>query len=116
MVPSKLGSGWIGPYTVLRKLSDTAYEIIHVDTGKTVVVHVDHLKAVKGGGLSNNYFQSDDNEMESPERVTLDDSESDIDTDVTNGSTTPCFLAQSPQINCRSRRGRRPRPVDRFSP
>jgi hypothetical protein len=112
----KLGSGWIGPYRVLRKLSDIAYEIKHVDTGKTVIVHVDHLKAVKGGGLTDNYFQSDDDEMESAEGVTSDDSESDSDTDVTNGSTTPCFLAQSPQINCRSRRGRRLRPVVRYSP
>ena len=44
----KLGSGWIGPYQVLRKLSDISYEIKHLDTEKTVIVHVDHLKVVRG--------------------------------------------------------------------
>ena len=60
----KLGSGWIGPYQVLRKLSDISYEVKHLETEKTVIVHVDHLKAVRGRGVTDNYLQSEDTERE----------------------------------------------------
>lgn len=48
----KLGSGWNRPYTVVRKLPDITYEIEHSSTGKTYVVHVDHLKKLIGDGVS----------------------------------------------------------------
>ena len=42
----KLGLGWIGPYKVVRKLSDITYEIERCSDHKRKIVHVDHLKPV----------------------------------------------------------------------
>lgn len=63
---AKLGSGWTGPYTVLRKLSDITVEIQHSDTRRTYVVHVDHLKGLKGDGVSENQYVSDCEEPTEP--------------------------------------------------
>ncbi|CAC5378554.1 unnamed protein product [Mytilus coruscus] len=42
----KLGLGWIGPYKVIRKISDITYEIERCTDNKRKIVHVDHLKPV----------------------------------------------------------------------
>ena len=39
----KLGLGWIGPYKIVRKISDITYEIERC-ADKRKIVHVDHLK------------------------------------------------------------------------
>lgn len=112
----KLGSGWIGPYEVLRKLSDISYEIKHVDTGNTVIVHVDHLKAARGRGVTYNYLQSQDTEMDSAETIS-DCSDSDSDSDVTNDCMPmPSSVSQSPSVIRHSQWGRRLKPVSRYSP
>ena len=40
----KLGMKFLGPYKVVRKIGDVSYEIEAHHTGKTKVVHVNHLK------------------------------------------------------------------------
>ncbi|CAG2213568.1 unnamed protein product [Mytilus edulis] len=49
----KLGLGWTGPYNVTRRLSDITYQITSCATGKSKIVHVNHLKPVVGDGYIN---------------------------------------------------------------
>lgn len=72
----KLGLGWTGPYEIIRKISEIAYEIKACQTLKTKIVHVDHLKQlsseekeeqhnVPNNDMSASSDCSDENEQES---------------------------------------------------
>jgi hypothetical protein len=119
---AKLGSGWTGPYTVLRKLSDITVEIQHADTKKTYVVHVDHLKKLEGDGISENQYISDyDEPTEAEPLADLDNlSDDNISSDIDD--TAPVtFSSQSNFTEDRrtpilSRKGRLIKPVSRYSP
>lgn len=51
----KLGLGWIGPYKVIRKISDLLYKIQKDRKTKSIVVHVDHLKQYIGEKIPSNW-------------------------------------------------------------
>ena len=112
----KLGSGWTGPYCVTRKFSDITYEIQHHATGKTLVVHVDHLKPVQGNGESENQYDSDHEEIvdfrDDDSLVNSDDDDANDLTviDPQTQSSSPC-----PHVKL-SRRGRLIKPAPRYSP
>lgn len=40
----KLGLGWIGPYNVVRKVTDFVYSVQKSPDSELVTLHVDHLK------------------------------------------------------------------------
>ena len=48
----KFGSGWIGPYLVIQRLTDLLYRIQDSKRVRPRVVHVDHLKKY--------YFEDDE--------------------------------------------------------
>jgi len=44
----KLGLGWIGPYKIVKKITDVTYRIQKSPEARSLVVHVDHLKPYYG--------------------------------------------------------------------
>lgn len=118
----KLGSGWTGPYAVLRKLSDITYEIQNSATGKTSIVHVDHLKELRGDGVSENQYISDSDfeaQTNQYDSDSLSDEESDSD-DPQQAALGSQPIASSPSESPLtfklSRKGRLIKPVSRYSP
>lgn len=117
----KLGSGWTGPYRVVRKFSDITYEIRHETTKKTVVVHVDRLKQLHGDGTSENQYDSDNDQDES----CLCDQSSDSECDnMSDQEESEPLAYESPDLDAApsrradtfSRKGRLIKPVFRYSP
>ena len=45
-VSPKLSNTYVGPYRILRQLSEVLYEISHIDTGKVTKAHVQRLQPV----------------------------------------------------------------------
>ncbi|CAC5378546.1 unnamed protein product [Mytilus coruscus] len=72
----KLGLGWIGPYKVIRKISDITYEIERCADNKRKIVHVDHLKPV--------VLQTELNEIDAQEMNITGLYESTDDTELSN--------------------------------
>lgn len=102
----KLGLGWVGPYSITRKLSDITYEIQNCQNLKTVVVHVDHLKILHV--RHNNHESSDtpDEILESPNLHYLHQNDDPKNCPNVNVQTTPIY----------TRRGRLIKPPVKFSP
>jgi hypothetical protein len=45
---TKLGCNWLGPYLVLKRLSDTVNRIQKSKTAKPIVIHYDRMKLYRG--------------------------------------------------------------------
>lgn len=72
----KLGLGWIGPYKVIRKISDITYEIERCADNKRKIVHVDHLKPV--------VLPTELNETDAQEMDITELNESTVDIELSN--------------------------------
>ena len=118
MANKKLGLKFIGPYRVIKKLSEVTYEIQAHITGKKKVVHVNHLKPYLSENLPDDTGQLPD----IPDNLDLDglpsDYDSDTDCDDQVGSSAdladtldltnifdeaPHINDSSPTVGCRSR-------------
>ena len=57
----KFGSGWTGPYLVVKRLTDLVYKIQASKRAKAKIVHVDHLKEYffEEGKEPENWLQGD---------------------------------------------------------
>jgi hypothetical protein len=108
---TKLGLGWTGPYTVIKRITDVTYTIEHVETKKRVTVHIDHLKPYQG---TRTYTDSSDSESEilNVHHPNYPDDENE---EVAN-STSPDDDQQTEVTPYVSRAGRRVKPKIIFSP
>ena len=46
--PGKFNMRWEGPFRVTEKKSNVTYNIVSVDSGKSMVVHADRMKKFQG--------------------------------------------------------------------
>lgn len=117
----KLGSGWTGPYRVIRKFSDITYDIRHDATNTMVVVRVDHQKQLHGNGASENQYDSDNDQNESCLCDQSSDSEGDIMSDEEESEpltykSPDLDITQSRLADTFSLKGSLIKPVYRYSP
>ena len=66
----KMGLGWKGPYRVVRKITSVLYEIQHETEGRSLKVHVDHLKRWEGPESETSDSEISETVLESPPSVT----------------------------------------------
>lgn len=101
----KFGLGWAGPYEIVRAVDDIKYEIKRCEDGKSLIVHVDHLKPLI---MPDNQSDSENEDSDSESPV----SDTDIvQTDFEEHNVQhPCTPARY------TRGGRRIKPAEKFSP
>ncbi|CAC5422994.1 unnamed protein product [Mytilus coruscus] len=107
----KLGLGWTGPYNVTRRLSDITYQITSCATGKSKIVHVNHLKPVVGDGYINQLTTvdipgQDYTETESGDVTVHIDNEVETllnKTEITESIETTSVVSPKPQYTTRGR-------------
>ena len=112
---AKLALGWIGPYKVIKKITEVTYRIQKTPDSSCIVVHVDHLKPYEGITPPHNWVPVVTPLEESiSEEITPDPVHDEL------LSEEESFLAQfnvdpNPEVK-RSRIGRPIRPRDIYSP
>ena len=67
----KLGLGWKGPYLVINKITNLTYTIQPTKQGKSVNVHVDHLKPYECSETPENWLIGSVNPAKSPIKQTV---------------------------------------------
>ncbi|CAC5361868.1 unnamed protein product [Mytilus coruscus] len=107
----KLGLGWTVPYNVTRRLSAITYQITSCATGKSKIVHVNHLKPVVGDGYINQLTTvdipgQDYTETESGDVTVHIDNEVETllnKTEITESIETTSVVSPKPQYTTRGR-------------
>jgi len=120
MVPSrgkqKLGLGWIGPYLIIKKLTDLTYKIQKHQNSKAIVVHVDQLKPYLGETEPFNWRTHENNTAECTDNIEnetpVDENENSTEIDIHSSKTESI---QIPEI-IKTRSGRISKPKKIFSP
>jgi hypothetical protein len=115
----KLGSGWTGPFKVLRKLTDATYEIQKTPKSKALVFHIDHLKPYKGILPPRNWVPKivvpEEEILEIPTSPLLPLEESLLNKDELMGDPPEMDIYPVPEVK-QTKSGRHVRPRDIYSP
>ena len=109
----KLGLGWIGPYLIIKKLTDLTYKIQKHQNSKAIVVHVDQLKPYLGETEPFNWRTHENSTAECTDNIEnetpVDENENSTEIDIHSSKTESIQITEI--IKTRSGRISKPKTI-----